>query len=51
MHGLKSGTDVGTGWVNLIFVGCLVGVLAAVTARLVSVSRGAMVRTAMEPVR
>ena len=51
VHGLKSGTDVGTGWVNLIFVGCLVGVLAAVTARLVSVSRGATVRTAMEPVR
>jgi methionine sulfoxide reductase heme-binding subunit len=51
VHGFMSGTDVGTGWVNLIFLGCLVSVLLAVTIRLVSVTGGDVVRTSMEPTR
>jgi hypothetical protein len=50
LHGFRSGTDVGTGWVDAVFLVCLVGVLAAITARLVSLARRDYVRRAMVPV-
>ena len=48
VHGFMSGTDVGTGWVNLIFLGCMVSVLFAISVRLVSVTDGEVIRTSME---
>ena len=50
IHGFRSGTDVGEGWVDALFLVCLVGVLAAITARLVSLARRDYVRRAMVPV-
>jgi hypothetical protein len=50
LHGFRSGTDVGQGWVDAIFVVCLIAVLAAITARLVSLARGGYVRRAMTPI-
>lgn len=49
LHGFRSGTDVGTGWVDLLFLVCLVGVLAAVAARLLSLARGDYLRHTMRP--
>jgi methionine sulfoxide reductase heme-binding subunit len=51
LHGLESGTDVGLAWTNLVFLGCVLAVVASAGARLVSVVRGELVRTAMEVVR
>jgi DMSO/TMAO reductase YedYZ heme-binding membrane subunit len=51
LHGLESGTDVGMAWTNLVFLGCVLAVVASVGARLVSVARGGLVRTAMEVAR
>jgi len=51
LHGFRSGTDIGTGWVDALFLICLVGVLAAITARLVSVARRDYVRRAMVPIK
>ena len=50
LHGFRSGTDVGAGWVDALFLICLVGVLAAITARLVSFARRDYARRAMVPV-
>ena len=50
LHGFRSGTDVGTGWVDALFLICLVGVLAAITARLFSLARRDYVRRAMLPI-
>ena len=49
LHGFRSGTDVGEGWVDALFLSCLIVVLAAITARLVSIARGGYVRRAMVP--
>ena len=51
IHGFRSGTDVGQGWVDALFLVCLVGVLAAITARLVSLARRDYVRRAMVPIQ
>ena len=51
IHGFRSGTDVGQGWVDALFLICLVGVLAAITARLVSLARRDYVRRAMVPIK
>lgn len=48
LHGLRSGTDAGERWVQLIFLGCAFGVLAALTARLVALTSGETFRRAME---
>jgi hypothetical protein len=50
IHGFRSGTDVGAGWVDALFLVCLVGVLAAITACLVSLARRDYVRRAMVPI-
>ena len=50
LHGFRSGTDVGTGWVDVLFLISLVGVLAAITARLISLARRDYVRRAMVPI-
>jgi hypothetical protein len=50
LHGFRSGTDVGEGWVDALFVVCLVAVLAAIAGRLVSLARSGYVRRAMLPI-
>lgn len=47
LHGFKSGTDSEVGWVRLLYVVCLLGVLGTVAARLSSVARREVVLAAM----
>jgi hypothetical protein len=49
LHGFRSGSDVGAGWVDALFLVCLGGVLAAVAARAISLAGGGYVRRAMRP--
>jgi len=51
VHGLDAGSDIGVGWVRLIFIACVTAVVASVTVRLGGVLQRAPSATAKPAAR